>query len=101
MDKQGKEFKVLIYDLVNGSLNLKDYPVEESKYVENEYAEGKPCYNLYSEVFDAYGRICERLGKPDTDDPDVEIIINNLLNIGEHLSMKMYDYGWFFATHTS
>lgn len=40
MDKQSTEFKSLIYDLMNGSLDLEHFPVEESKYVENEYEEG-------------------------------------------------------------
>ena len=76
MDKQSSDFKTLIFDLANGSLDLEHFPVEESKYyVENEYEEGKP----------------------DTEDRDIEIIIDNLLTIGKYLSMKMYDYGWFFA----
>ena len=37
MDKQSSEFKTLIFDLANGSLDLEHFPVEESKYVENEY----------------------------------------------------------------
>ena len=98
MDKNSQEFKNLIYDLANGSLDLEHFPVAESKYVENEYEEGKLCSNLYSEMRDAYGRICAHLGKPDQEDRDIEIIIDNLLDIGKHLSMKMYDYGYFFAT---
>ena len=90
MDKQSSEFKTLIFDLANGSLDLEHFPVEESKYVENEYEEGKPCYELYAGMHDAYERICHRL------DRDVEIVINNLLDIGRHLSLKMYDYGYFF-----
>lgn len=40
-----------------------------------------------------------KVTKPDTEDRDVEIIINNLLDIGRHLSLKMYDYGYFFASN--
>lgn len=98
MDKQSTEFKSLIFDLANGSLDLEHFPIRESEYVENEYKEGKKCDELYSGMHDAYERICERLGKPGSEDYDIEIIINNLLDIGKHLSMKMYDYGWFFAT---
>ena len=65
MDKKSQEFKNLIYDLANGSLDLAHFPVAESKYVENEYEEGKLCNRLYSEMRDAYDRICARLGKPD------------------------------------
>lgn len=34
MDKKSQEFKNLIYDLANGSLDLAHFPVAESKYVE-------------------------------------------------------------------
>lgn len=101
MDKQRTEFKTLIYDLANGSLDLEHFPVEERKYIENEYEEGKPCYELYAGMLDAYERLCQRLGKPDSDDQDVDIIIDNLLEIGRYMSMKMYDYGCFFSTHQS
>ena len=37
MDKNSQEFKNLIYDLANGSLDLERFPVAESIYVENEY----------------------------------------------------------------
>ena len=96
MDKNSQEFKNLIYDLANGSLDLEHFPVQESKYVENEYEDGKLCSRLYSEMCDAYARIYVRLGKPDQEDRDVEIIINNLMDIGRHLSIKMFEYGQFF-----
>ena len=73
MDKSSKEFKNLIYDLANGSLDLEHFPVAESKYVENEYEEGKLCSRLYSEMCD-----------------------DNLMDIGRHLSIKMFEYGQFF-----
>lgn len=98
MERKSNEFKNLIYDLANGSLDLEHFPVEECKYVENEYGEGKLCSKLYSEVLEAYERICMRLGKSNQEDRDVEIIINNLLEIGRCLSMKMYDYGCLFTT---
>lgn len=97
MNRTDKEFKGLIYDLMNGSLDLEHYPVEESKYVENEFAEGKECSRLYEGAFEAGRRICERLGKPDDEDRDVEIIMGNLLDICRVLSMRMYDYGQFFS----
>ena len=64
--------------------------------VENEYEEGKFCDKAYKEVYYASRRICERLGVDE--DRDVELIINNLIDIGQHLSMKMYDYGVFFSS---
>lgn len=97
MDKSSKEFKQLVYDLMNGSLDLEHYPVEESKYVENEYEDGKFCAKLYNEVFDINRRLCERLGIGDGEDEDVEGIINALFDIQRHMCMKMYEYGWLFA----
>ncbi len=95
MRKNSMEFKRRIYDLMNGSLNLEEYPVPESAFVKNEFGEGQPCSICYQKVFDANRRICERLGVDE--DKDVEQIISGLLWIGEYQSMKMYDYGRFFS----
>ena len=37
------------------------------------------------------------LAPPGTEDEDVEIIISNLMSIGRHQSMKMFDYGVLFT----
>ena len=68
----------------------------ESSVVKDEFAEGEYCEKLYSQMLEAYERVCRRLGKPDTEDKDVEIIISNLMSIGRYQSMKMFDYGVFF-----
>lgn len=95
MKRNSAEFKRRIFDLMNGSLDLDRFPVPESEIVKNEFEEGRMCGGLYREVFLANRRICERFGVEE--DPDVELIIRNLLEIGEHQSMKMYDYGSFFS----
>ncbi len=95
MKRNGTELKRRIFDLMNGSLDLDRFPVPESAIVKNEFGEGEMCGGLYREVFFASRRICERFGVEE--DPDVEIIISNLLKIGEYQSMKMYDYGSFFS----
>lgn len=59
--------------------------------VENAFADGTPCAKLYKEIYEANQRICSRLGQQD-DDPDVELIINNLLSITNLLCLKMYHY---------
>ena len=64
--------------------------------VENAFAEGTLCTGLYREVYEANLRLCERLGQPE-DDPDVELIINNLLQINKHLCLRMYHYGQAFS----
>ena len=52
--------------------------------------------NLYSQMLEAYERVCRRLGKPGTEDEDVEIIISNLMSIGRHQSMKSLTMGAFY-----
>ena len=96
MSVKDEEFKKKIYDLMNGSYNLEEYPVAESSVVKDEFAEGEYCEKLYSQMLEAYERVCRRLGLPDTEDKDVEIIISNLMSIGRYQSMKMFDYGVFF-----
>ncbi|MCI9216701.1 hypothetical protein AALA78_07310 [Lachnospiraceae bacterium 42-17] len=95
MKKDSAEFKRRIFDLMNGSLDLDKHPVPESEVVENEFKEGGVCGILYQEVYYANRRICEKLGVEE--DPDVEIIIRNLLEIAEHQSFRMYDYGRSFS----
>lgn len=95
MKKEENEFKKTIFELMNGLLNLESYPVTESKYVANEFEEGKFCDIAYEEVYNANRRLCQRLGVEE--DQDIETIINNLLDISEYLCYKMYDYGSFFS----
>ena len=60
--------------------------------VENAFAEGQPCLELYNNAHDAYQRLCDRLGVEDEDD-DVEIIFQSLLMLSEILGLKMFHYG--------
>lgn len=89
------ELRQLVFYLMDGSFNLKEFPVPESKYVINEYAEGQKCSLLYEEAYRIKQNLFNRLKSPD--DPEVERLMDLLLDIGEHMSMKMFDYGWFFA----
>lgn len=95
MRKNDEEFKKLVFDLMNGLLDLEEYPVEESKYVKNEFSVGEYCEEAYRRVYNANRRLCERLGVEE--DSDVESIITDLMDIGEYLALKMYDYGKFFS----
>ncbi len=95
MQKNANEFKELIFELMSGSLDLSCCRVEESEYVENEFSEGSFCEEMYEKVYHANCRLCERLGVEE--DRDVESIIGNLIDIGKHLAMKMYDYGALFS----
>lgn len=64
--------------------------------VENAFAPGSICDRRYSDMLDAYARLCARLGVADEDE-DVEMIINSLLSIQNELCMKMYEYGGKFG----
>lgn len=68
---------------------VKGYEVEG---VENAFAPGSRCEQLYAQVFHANQRISARLKAYD-EDPDVTIIINNLLDIEFILCYKMYLLG--------
>lgn len=95
MKTNNEEFKQLIYDLMTGSRNLEEYPVQESDYVRNEFEQGNLCNLAYREMYNANQRLCKRLGVDE--DVDVECVISNLLDIQYYLCMKMYDYGVFFT----
>lgn len=77
-----------VFDTLTGSL-CEEYTIPG---VENAFAPGGDCDRLYRQVYEANCRLCDRLGKNDGD-PDVELIINNLLQINRILSLKMYHYG--------
>lgn len=99
MKKEKEEFKRMIYELVIGARNIEKYPIKESEIIANEFEAGKYCSNAYEEVYKANQAICERLNIDE--DEDVECIVSNLLGIAEHLSMKMYDYGEYYAKKTN
>ena len=64
--------------------------------VENLFIEGSACQCAYSEMLEAYARLRDRLGI-ETEDADVEDIINSLMSIEKAVSMKMFEYGMKFA----
>ena len=77
-----------IYETLSG-LRL---PEAEVPGIENAYADGSLCQRNYSQMLDAYQRLCVRLHTRE-EDPDVEIIINNMLTIEKELAIKMFYYG--------
>lgn len=74
----------IVYDLLTGER----FPFEGDPIVENMFAEGRTCEQLYNNVYEANMRLCERLGVQE--DRDVELIINNLLHISRLLGKKMF-----------
>lgn len=89
MDRNEK--KKIIYNLMRGSYELTMLPDEAKTIVESEMSPGHDCEKLYEEVYNANRRLCNRLQVQE--DKDIELIITNLLKMGEELSMKMFDYG--------
>lgn len=97
MQKDSQAFKDMVLDLATGQWDLAAYPVDESRFVQNEYEEGGVCAALYDEMRAAYDRACARLGRPGADDRDLDIIVSCLRRIERYMCGKMYDYGRFFA----
>ncbi len=96
MEKNYKELKERIYDLMNGVYDLTRCKlIEECEFVEDEYADGKPCERLYSDMLDAFHRVSARLGVQE--DSDAEAMRNCWEQIGRHMCMKMFDYGVYCA----
>lgn len=94
MAEKNVEFKELIYDLMNGMMELNEAPSELRGVIENEFEIGKVCEEAYQNIYDAYHHICEKFCV--SEDKDVETILTNYSLITRFLSMKMYDYGSLF-----
>ena len=65
--------------------------------VKNLFAEGSICDRMYEEIHAAYNRLLQRLDA-NSEDPDLEIIINAFLVICKETGFSMYDYGVKFGT---
>lgn len=77
-----------VYETMWGQLTEK-YAVPG---VEDAFGEGSRCGRLYEQMLAAYERLCDRLGVED-EDPDVEIIIDALLDMDRILCFRMFEYG--------
>lgn len=88
-------FRDLVYDLMNGFIDLNEERIPVSQYVANEYADGKKCEQLYDEVYNMKLHLFMRLRSDD--DEELEQLVNRLCEIESIMSHKMFDYGWFFA----
>lgn len=56
------------------------------------FVPGHPCYEAYIRMQEASERIRHRLGA-EGEDPDLEIVIDALLQHGRILAMEMFRYG--------
>ena len=83
--------KELIYEQMNGFLEEDTSLIPKEITIEDEFAEGKECSQLYEKAYHAKQNLCKKLGKEE--DNDIEILISSMENIARLLSMKMYEYG--------
>lgn len=98
MERTSKEFKWMIYDLMNGLMVAEECDEGVRKLVKNEFEEGSRCERLMEDVSRASHRICQRLGVEE--DQDLSLIVTSLMQMGEYLGMKMYDYGVMMTKET-
>ncbi len=96
MQIDNKDFSEQIYSLLNGYLSNPEQ-IPESQFVQDAFSSGSICFHAYGNVLDAYERLCRRLDPRQQDDPDVEIMLNNMNVITHYLCIKMFEYGVFFA----
>lgn len=83
--------KELIYEKMNGFLESEIFSIPKIITIEDEFAEGKECSQLYERAYLAKQNLCRRLGKDE--DNDIEILMSSMEQIARQLSMKMYEYG--------
>jgi hypothetical protein len=77
----------IVYDLVTGSR----IPQVDDPEVENLFAVGRECEQLYNEVYNANLRLCKQLNVEEH--ADVEILVNSMLRICALVGKRMYRYG--------
>ena len=77
-----------VYDSLLGQL-VTGYALP---WVENIFVPGHPCYEEYCKMRRAYERLLSRLQEID-EAPDIEIMIDALLQHGKLAAMEMFRYG--------
>ena len=83
--------KEMIYEQMNGFLEEDTFSIPNKITIEDEFAEGKECSQLYERAYLAKQNLCRRLGKDE--DHDIETLVSSMENIARLLSMQMYEYG--------
>ena len=70
-------------------------PAYALDWVENIFTPGMPYHDAYGAMLDARRRLCLRLGN--TEDHDVEALIDALLANEHTVALKMFQYGALWA----
>lgn len=81
-----------VYDSLCGQL----VPEYRLAWVENAFDQGSICDLAYGQVYDAYGRLRRRLGVRN-EDPDVESILDAMLEIQREMCRRMFFCGVRYA----
>ncbi len=77
-----------IYNALQGFQHF----IIEQEWVENLFQPGKPLYQSYANMREAYDHLLERLNETD-EDQDVELIIDCFMDYGRILGLEMFKYG--------
>ena len=80
-----------VFDTMMGFL----IPAARVPGVENLFEQGSCAQETYREIYDACQRLCARLGV--NEDPDCEIIQNNLLELERIIGTAMFKKGYEFG----
>lgn len=94
MNKDSQEFKMVVYELMNGFMTEEAAVANGVLGVNNEFNKGKMA-EWSERLYGAKDRIYDKLGVDD--DADIEIMLECFEKITEGLCYKMYDYGMKFA----
>lgn len=84
-----------VYDVVLGISDGEDCPAPPVGCVENAFADGARCDQLYERMHDTAERLCKRLDVEE--DRDVETMIESWMDMMHIVSIKMFEYGVQFA----
>lgn len=97
MSTNNRELAQKIYDLMSGAIAPEECKPVNGHEIANEFAEGAPCELAYREVYEACGRLGERINVPFGEDSDIETVLDGMTEIQERLCLKMFEYGQMFA----
>ena len=64
-------------------------------WVDSIFPPGTECFQAYQTMFDAYQRLLLRLNQEE-DDPDLEEMVNSMLDYSRAAGLKMFEYGTIF-----
>lgn len=83
--------KTMIYELMNGWIDLDENPEYQNYHIENEFQDNKECDLFLKQIDEAANRLSEIVGD---DNIELETIRSCYEKIAFLLSSKMFDYGY-------